>query len=248
MNKLLEIKNIKKNYHTKDGEIEAIKDFSFDIQNGDFIAIVGSSGCGKSTLLSLICNLEKPTAGEINFFSENTEIGYMFQQDVLFPWLTVYENAVLGLKIKKIMTKENLEHVEELLRFYLLDDFRDKFPSSLSGGMRQRLALIRTLAVNPSLLLLDEPFSALDYQTRIKISDDVFRLIKSEKKTAIIVTHDLSEAVSIANKVIVLSKRPSKILNVYDIDLNRSLLPSQKRKEEKFFYYYDKIWNDLNDE
>lgn len=248
MNKLLEIKHIKKNYHTKDGEIEAIKDFSINIENGDFIAIVGSSGCGKSTLLSLICNLEKPTSGEIKFFSDNHEIGYMFQQDVLFPWLTVYENAILGLKIKNLMTKENLEHIETLLKLYSLEDFKDKFPSSLSGGMRQRLALIRTLAINPSLLLLDEPFSALDYQTRIKISDDVFKLIKSEKKTAIIVTHDLSEAVSIANKVVVLSKRPSEILNIYDIDLNKNLLPSQKRKEKKFFEYYDKIWNDLNDE
>ncbi|MDD2518587.1 MAG: ABC transporter ATP-binding protein [Bacilli bacterium] len=194
MNKILNIENLKKIYHTKQGEILAVDNFSFNLYEGEFVAIVGPSGCGKSTILSILCGLEKVSEGTVNF-NDNSMIGYMLQQDNLFNWRTILNNCLLGLEIKNELTKENIDYVIKLLNTYGLGDFMNNYPNSLSGGMRQRAALIRTLATKPDILLLDEPFSALDYQTRLAVSDDVYKIIKKEKKSVIMVTHDISEGI-----------------------------------------------------
>lgn len=245
MNKILEVQNLSKVYHTLDGEIEAIKDCSFSLNEGEFISIVGPSGCGKSTLLSILSGLEEASGGTIHLKSGCT-VGYMLQTDSLFPWLTILDNAMLGLKITKQDTKENQLYVEKLLKTYGLADFIKKYPSELSGGMKQRVALIRTLALKPDILLLDEPFSALDYQSRLALSDDVFRILKKEGKTAIMVTHDLAEAISMSNQVVVFSKRPCLIKNIYDIELSNKGFPIENRKAKEFSSYYDLIWKDLD--
>ena len=245
MNKsLLEIKDLTKIYHTKNGEIKAIDNISFNLYEKEFLCIVGSSGCGKSTLLNILANLDEKSDGQIKK-NKNLKIGYMLQEDALFPWLTILENATLGLKIKKIKTKENIEYVKELLAKYGLKDFINKYPSQLSGGMRQRVALIRTLAIKPDILLLDEPFSALDYVSRLMVSEDVKKIIKAEKKTVIMITHDLAEAISLADRIIVLSKRPSRIKTIYDIKIDGSSA-LERRKSNKFSYYYDLLWKELD--
>lgn len=193
MNKLLEIKNLSKMYHTKEGEILSIQNITLDVLEGEFVSLVGSSGCGKSTLLNIIAGLDHQSEGQIYFSKSSPKIGYMFQSDCLFPWLTIYENCLLGLKIEKNITKENEKYVLNLLKKYNLYEFKDKYPTCLSGGMKQRIALIRTLALKPDILLLDEPFNALDYQSRLAISNDVYDIIKKEGQTAIMVTHDISE-------------------------------------------------------
>lgn len=246
MNKILEIKNLSKKYHTKDGEILAIKNININVLEGEFISLVGSSGCGKSTLLNIIANLDTLSEGEILFSNKNPKIGYMFQSDCLFPWLTIYENCLIGLKINKLNTKENQDYILNLLKKYNLYEFKDKYPNCLSGGMKQRVALIRTLAIKPDILLLDEPFNALDYQSRLKISNDVYEIIKKENQTAIMVTHDISEAVSMSDKVYVLSKRPSIVKKVYEIVLENKQNPINNRKDKKFMEYYDKLWKDLD--
>lgn len=248
MNQILEIKNLYKTYYTKTSEIEALKNISLKINEKDFIGVVGPSGCGKSTLLSMIGNLEKETKGQI-LRKDNLKIGYMLQDDCLFPWLTIYENCLVGLKINKTCTKENMQNVKNLLNTYGLKDFIDNYPKDLSGGMRQRVALIRTLALKPDLLLLDEPFSALDYQTRLSVSNDVLDILKKENKTLIIVTHDISEAISMCNKIIVLSKRPSTIKKIYSIDYDFDRKnPVRSRSSKEFMEYYEKIWEDLDNE
>ena len=194
-NNILEITHLVKNYQDTKDEIKAIDDFSYNVSEGKFISIVGPSGCGKSTLLSILANLEDKSSGIIKFNKDNIVLGYMLQKDSLFPWLTILDNCLLGLEIKNIKTEDNISYVNHLLDSYGLAEFKNKYPSSLSGGMRQRVALIRTLAVAPDILLLDEPFSALDYQTRLLVSDDVYRIIKNEGKSAIMVTHDISEAI-----------------------------------------------------
>ena len=246
MKKLLSIKELSKNYLTKKQVICALENINLEVYENDFIALVGPSGCGKSTILSIIGKLQKESSGKIEFEDKNIKVGYMFQEDALFPWLTVFDNCMLGLKIQKNVTKENKNYVRNLLKKYGLSSFEKSYPKELSGGMRQRVALIRTLAIKPDILLLDEPFSALDYQTRIAVSDDVYKIIKEEKKTAIMVTHDLEEAVSVANKVVVLSKRPATVKNIYEIKINDELLPSKRRKDEKFNDYYNEIWKDLD--
>lgn len=192
INKILEINNLSKTYYSIKDITHVLDNISFDVYKNDFIGIIGPSGCGKSSILNIISNLDNEYKGEIQK-KENLKIGYMFQEDNLFPWLTIYENALLPLTIAKTKTKENIEYIEELLKKYNLYEFKEKYPNDLSGGMKQRLALIRTLASKPDILLLDEPYSALDYQTRLKVSNDVFNIIKSEKITAIIVTHDIEE-------------------------------------------------------
>ncbi len=246
MNNLVEIKNLTKTYHTKKEEVEAICNISLDIKEGEFIAIVGSSGCGKSTLLSILANLEEKTGGQITFNKKDFVIGYMLQNDCLLDWLTILDNATLGLDIQKNKTKENVDYVKKLLKTYDLDSFKDKYPKELSGGMKQRVALIRTLAIRPDILLLDEPFSALDYQTRLAVSDDVYKIIKKEKKTVIMVTHDLAEAISLADRVVVLSKRPCQIKKIYDIKLTNKSNPIENRKAKEFSDYYEKIWQNLD--
>lgn len=243
--KILDIKNLKKKYHTNKEEILAVDNFSYSIEQGEFIAIVGPSGCGKSSILSILSGLITDYEGEFNFLNDS-KIGYMLQNDNLFEFRTILKNCLLGLEIKNELTEENIDYVLKLLKNYGLADFINSYPENLSGGMRQRVALIRTLATKPDILLLDEPFSALDYQTRLIVSDDVYKILKKEKKTAIIVTHDLAEAISMADKIIVMSKRPSTIKNVYDINLENKSTPIENRKDKKFSYYYDLIWKDID--
>ena len=242
-NTLLKVNNLSKIYYKSDHETEAVRDITFDLNEGDFIGIVGPSGCGKSTILNIICGLDEKTRGEV-IKKDNIKIGYMLQEDALFPWLTIFDNATLGLKISKKLTVQNKKYVLNLLRKYDLINFKDKYPNELSGGMKQRLALIRTLAMKPDILLLDEPFSALDHQTRLSVSEDVYNIIKEEKKSVIIVTHDLSEAISLCSKIIVLSKRPSIIKNIHEIKLYDT--PIQNRKSEYFSYYYDLLWKEID--
>ena len=245
MKEIVRIKDLKKIYHNKNGEIKAIANFSLSINEGDFIAIVGPSGCGKSTILSILCGLEKKSGGYINFY-EKPKIGYMLQQDALFEWRNILDNCLLGLEIKNELNSKSKNYVLNLLNNYGLKDFIYSYPESLSGGMRQRVALIRTLATNPNILLLDEPFSSLDYQSRLIISDDIYKILKKEKKTMILVTHDISEAISMCDKVIVMENRPSKIKSIYDINLENKSTPMNNRKDKKFYYYYDKIWKDID--
>ncbi len=245
MKNILKIKNLKKIYHTKTQEIMAVKDFSFDIKKGDFIAIVGPSGCGKSTILSILCGLEKKSDGIINL-DKNEKIGYMLQQDSLFEWRNILNNCLLGLEINNTLNEDSKNKVINLLTTYGLKDFIYSYPDNLSGGMRQRVALIRTLATNPTLLLLDEPFSALDYQSRLSISDDIYTILKKEGKSMIMVTHDIAEAISMCDKVIVLSNRPAVIKSVYDINLENRSTPINNRKDKNFSYYYDAIWKDID--
>ncbi len=243
---LIKINNLSKNYHTLNGEIKAIDDISFEINEGLFLSIVGSSGCGKSTLLNIIAKLDNKTSGTIEY-KDDLKIGYMLQEDALLPYLTVLDNALIGLKILHIDTKENTNYVKNLLVTYGLEKFIDKYPFELSGGMKQRVALIRTLATKPDLLLLDEPFSALDYQSRLQVSNDVYNIIKNENKTVLMITHDIAEAISLSDKVIVLSKRPSKIKKEYDIKFDKNLDPIKRRNTESFNKYYDLIWRDLDE-
>ena len=242
---ILKVKKLKKIYHTKDSEILAVENFSLNLKQGEFVAIVGPSGCGKSTILGILCGLDKPSSGTIEI-DKNLKFGYMLQGDNLFDWRNIYKNCLLGLELENNLTKENINYVNKLLDTYGLKDFKKAYPNNLSGGMRQRVSLIRTLATKPDILFLDEPFSALDYQTRLAVSDDVYKIIKKEKKSAIMVTHDLSEAISMADKVIVLSARPSKIKSIYEIKLTNKSTPIQNRKAKEFAYYYDKIWKDID--
>ncbi len=246
MSKILEIKNLKKNYHTIQKETCAVKDFSMELEEGEFVAIVGPSGCGKSTILSILSGLEEKSSGTISYGDK--KIGYMLQTDALFEWLTILENCLLGLRIKKELTEEKKDYVISLLKKYGLGDFLDSYPNHLSGGMRQRVALIRTLATKPDILLADEPFSALDYQSRLTISEDVFRILKEEKKSLILVTHDIAEAVSMGNRVIVLTKRPAMIKKEYEIVLEHPSTPIENRKDKAFSYYYEEIWKEIDHE
>lgn len=245
-NDILTIKKLSKIYHTNKSEIPAIKDLNLNIKEGEFVAIVGPSGCGKTTLLSILCSLEEKSQGEIIYTQGKQKMGYMLQNDTLFPWLNILDNTLLGLKIEKNITKENIQKVTKLLETYGLKDFIKKYPNNLSGGMRQRVALIRTLATNPDILLLDEPFSALDYQTRLAVSDDVWKIIKKEKKTTIMITHDIAEAISMADRIIVLTNRPSKVKSIYTIEMKNKQNPINNRKQKEFQYYYDKIWKDID--
>ncbi len=252
METIIELQNLHYSYHSLFGEIKALRDISFQVKKGEFIGIVGPSGCGKSTLLSIIAGLLEPGSGRIlssHTDEEPLRIGYMLQHDHLFEWRSIYKNVILGLELQKKLTPENLAHVDQLLKDYGLWDFKDKKPSELSGGMKQRAALIRTMALNPDLLLLDEPFSALDYQTRLMVSADISRLIRASGKTMIIVTHDISEAISICDRVLILSKRPATLKCDVPVHLtlqNDSLLAARQAPE--FQGYFNRIWEDLIDE
>ena len=248
MAEVVKLTNIRKFYHTQSGETEALRNICFSVDEKEFVSIIGPSGCGKSTVLSIIAGLEKPSGGIVTIGDKkNSKIGYMLQQDHLFPWLTVRQNALLGLDILKERTQEKTARVDRLFDRYGLYAFKDKYPAELSGGMRQRVALIRTLAIQPSVLLLDEPFSALDYQTRLAVSDDIYRIIKNEGKTAILVTHDISEAISMSDRIIVLSGRPSTVKNVHNITLSGDPTPIQRRKAPEFSRYFQLLWEELNE-
>lgn len=248
MDNILEIRDLSKTYYTKEEEVLAIDKIDLDIKEDSIIAIVGPSGCGKSTLLNIIGGLDNKTSGDIKFLNNKNNIGYMFQTDCLFPWLTILDNCLIGLKVKKKITSEDKECVIKLLDNYGLGEFIYSYPSSLSGGMRQRVALIRTLAINPDILLLDEPFSALDFETRQLVSDDVYKIIKKEHKSTIIITHDIEEAIAFADKVIVLSKRPAVIKKIFDIKLIDSSTPINNRKCINFNDYYEEIWQEFEHE
>lgn len=245
-NNILSVKSLKKVFHSKEKETTALDNISFEIKEEEFVSIVGPSGCGKSTILGILTDTIKKSSGTITYNKENINLGYMLQYDALFPWKTVFENCLLGIEIKRKITKEDKEKVLNLLKKYGLEEFKDNYPDSLSGGMKQRVALIRTLATDPDILLLDEPFSSLDYQTRLTLSDDLYKIIKNEKKTAIMITHDIAEAVSMSNRIIVLSKRPSKVKSVHKINLNNSNIPTENRKDKLFMKYYEQIWKELD--
>ena len=242
---ILKIKDLGKTYHTKTNETLAVDNFSLEVKDGEFIAIVGPSGCGKSTILNILADLDTLSKGEI-ILDKNIKIGYMLQQDALFNWRTVLDNCLLGLEINNNLNDKTKEYVLNLINTYGLGEFKNNYPNTLSGGMRQRVALIRTLATEPKILLLDEPFSALDYQTRLAVSDDVYNIIKQEKKTAIMVTHDIAEAISMADRVIVLTKRPSKIKTIVDIKLTDKKNPIANRKAKEFPLYYDLLWKEID--
>ena len=252
MKEILELKNITKKYQAKNGEVIALDNISFNVNEGEFIAIIGPSGCGKSTLLSIIAGLEDKTNGKLYIEGEETEgisdkIGYMLQKDSLLEWRTIYNNVMFGLEIKHKKSEENIKYVENLLKKYNLYEFKDKFPSQLSGGMRQRAALIRTLAIKPKILLLDEAFSALDYQTRIMVTNDIYKILKDEKITAIMVTHDISEAISMADRVVVLSARPAIVKKIEEIDFEiQNRTPINCRQSPKFSVYFDNLWKELD--
>ncbi len=247
---IFEVKNLSFSYHTLSGETKVLEHISFPVNYGEFVSIVGPSGCGKSTLLSLIFGTLTPEEGEIIFSdTKPPKMGYMLQRDHLLDFRTIYENTILGLEINKLKTKENLDYVNSLIKEYGLWDFRDKKPRELSGGMKQRVALIRTLALKPEILLLDEPFSALDFQTRLIVSKDISSIIKKEKKTAILITHDISEAIRLSDKVIVLSNRPSTVKNSFNITLsgiNDSALSYLEAPEYSSYFY--KLWEDIKNE
>jgi NitT/TauT family transport system ATP-binding protein len=236
-------------YHNLKGETQAVQDLSFDVEEGEFIAIVGPSGCGKSTILSLISGIFEPEEGEIIYaLKKRPMIGYMLQKDHLFPWRTIWSNCMLGLEIQQDKTKEKIAYAEYLLKEYNLWEVRNKKPNELSGGMRQRAALIRTLVLNPDLFLLDEPFSALDFQTRIEVSGDIASIIRERRKTVILITHDLQEAISLSDRVIVLSKRPAHVIRELPIHLTgegKDVLSARKAPE--FNEYFNMIWEDLKE-
>ncbi len=248
---VLRVQDIEEKYQAENGEIKAIKNISFSVEKGEFISIVGPSGCGKSTLLSIIAGLLKPTAGTILVNGEKVEgisnhIGYMLQKDNLLDWRSIYQNIIFGLEIRKMKTPENLDRVAKLMKSYGLYEFKDKYPSQLSGGMRQRAALIRTLAINPDILLLDEAFSALDYQTRLEVTEDVYSILKKEKVTTIMVTHDIPESISMGDRIMVLSARPAEIKEMIDIDFEmENRTPLTCRNSPKFGKYFDHIWKEL---
>lgn len=254
MQNILELRNIGYSYHSLHGETKALENISFGVKEGEFVAVVGPSGCGKSTLLSIISGLLEPESGTIAVNNPDgslnyPRVGYMLQHDHLFEWRTVYKNVILGLEINHMMTDERLAYVDQLLFDYGLDKFRDKRPSELSGGMKQRAALIRTLALDPQLLLLDEPFSALDYQTRLMVSADICHLIRNTGKTMIIITHDLSEAISLADRVIILSSRPAVVKTELSIHLTLADdSPLASRNAPEFQYYFNKLWEELSSE
>lgn len=242
MNKVV-LNKVSKSYYNQKSKLDVIENLSLAVKEGEIVAVVGPSGTGKSTILNLIAGLVKSDSGDICI---EGKIGYMFQHDLLFEWQSVLKNLFIGLEIKNKINNDDVDKALKLLEKYDLLDFKSSYPKELSGGMRQRVALIRTLMINPDILLLDEPFSALDAQTRIKISNDVYKTIKEEKLTAILVTHDISEAIALADRIIILSKRPAKVKKEYLLDFG-SATPLEKRSNPLFSYYFDKIWNDISE-
>ena len=251
MKVFLSVENIKLSYQTPQGETQAIKDVSFSVEKGQFISIVGPSGCGKSTLLSCIAGITALTGGRIALdgriitgISEN--IGYMLQSDNLLPWRSIYKNALLGLEIQKKLTRENMEYTRQLMKKYGLWEFKDSYPSALSGGMRQRAALIRTLAVKPQLLLLDEAFSALDYQTRLNVNRDVYNILRSENQTMLMVTHDIPEAVAMSDRIVILSHRPATVSRIVTPQLGTDRDPVAVRSHPRFQQCFDIVWKEMS--
>lgn len=246
----LKLEDIAYTYQAKNGEVEALKNINFSVNRGELVSIVGPSGCGKSTLLSLIAGLICPNKGKIELEGQSvqkvkTEIAYMQQTDNLLEWRNIKKNLLLGLEIQKKKTKESVAYVDKLMETYGLADFKNSYPSQLSGGMRQRAALIRTLAIRPSLLLLDEAFSALDFQTRLQVTNDVRDILLKEGKTTIMVTHDIPEAISMSDRIIVLSSRPADVRTVRSMEFDGCISPLKRRSHPKFSSYFNEIWGEL---
>ena len=247
----IEVQKLSMTYQSPDGELEALRNVEFSVPKAGFISIVGPSGCGKSTLLSVIAGLEHPTSGRVLISGKPVTgptdiVGLMPQRDQLFEWRTIWRNVLLGPDIRKENSEECQSHIAAMLEQYALSSFDQKRPSQLSGGMRQRCALIRTLAVNPEILLLDEPFSALDYQTRLAVSDDIARIIRGSKKTALLVTHDISEAISMSDQVIVLSHRPGTVKSIHDLNHLAGVPPLERRGLSDFQKLFNAIWEELD--
>jgi len=248
---ILRVENIEEKYQAQNGEVTALENISFSMDKGEFMSIVGPSGCGKSTLLSILAGLLKPTAGAVYVKGEKVEgisghIGYMLQKDSLMDWRTIYSNVLFGLEVRHMLTQETVDRAVQLLKTYGLYEFKDKYPAQLSGGMRQRAALIRTLAINPDILLLDEAFSALDYQTRLTVTEDVYRILKQEAITTVMVTHDIPESISMGDRILVLTARPARVKEILDIDFGMDhRTPLSCRNNPKFGQYFDHIWKEL---
>ncbi len=251
MKTVLEIKDISKKYQSIQNEVLAIDNVNLKINEGEFVSIIGPSGCGKSTLLSVIAGLIDKSSGKIILDGEeingiSDRMGYMLQRDCLLEWRTVWNNIMIGLEIKNKITDEAKKYAENLLKKYHLYEFKDKKPSELSGGMRQRVALIRTLATKPKILLLDEAFSALDYQTRIMVTNDIYDILRKEKITVLMVTHDISEAISMSDRVVVLTKRPGRIREIYEIEFDiENRTPLNCRERAEFSRYFNILWKEL---
>lgn len=243
---VVDLVDVSMNYHSREGETQAVLGINLSVGVGEFVSVVGPSGCGKSTILSLVAGLIAPTTGRVEVAGR---VGYMFQRDQLFPWRTILNNVLLGLEIQKNKSDEAIKHAHQMLEKYGLGDFKNHRPKELSGGMRQRAALIRTLATRPKILLLDEPFSALDYQTRLSVSDEVGGIIAAEGVTAILVTHDISEAIALSGRVVVLSKRPASVINIHKIEFEKEFdTPTARRKSPKFPEYFERIWKEMRED
>lgn len=248
---VVEVTGVRHRYHSPEGETLALDGVDLTVEEGEFVSIVGPSGCGKSTLLSLIAGLMRPAEGEVRVRGKpaalgSPRVGYMLQHDHLFEWRTVLDNCLLGLEVRRAVTPAARERVMRLLTECGLEGFARRYPAELSGGMRQRAALVRTLALDPELLLLDEPFGALDYQTRLRLEDEVGKLLKATGKTAILVTHDIAEAISMSDRVVVMSPRPGRIRRIVPVDLGgASDGPLAARRSPRFSYYFDLIWKEL---
>lgn len=246
---LLDISHVDIIYQTEKNETEAVRDLTLSVDEGEFIALVGPSGCGKTTLLSMIAGLLSPTNGTVTIdgtpvVASSGNVGYMLQRDNLFEWRTIESNVLLGLTVQKKLNDESRKYALDMLDKYGLGEFKTAYPTQLSGGMRQRAALIRTLAFKPRLLLLDEPFSAVDFQTRMTVCDDVHSIIKHEKKTAVLVTHDIAEAVSMADRIVVLTARPATVKTIFDIDIDAPT-PLKRRESPRFSYWFDRVWKEV---
>ena len=251
MKNYVSILGVSKKYQTKSGEVTALDKVDLQVAEGEIVAIVGRSGCGKSTLLSIVAGLITPTEGKI--FIEGEEVrgadprtGYMLQRDNLLEWRTILQNILFGLEVQHKMTEENIAYARHLIYEYGLGDFEKSYPSELSGGMRQRAALIRTLAVRPKLLLLDEAFSALDYQTRLLVTDNVRKILCKEKMTTLMVSHDIPESISMADRIVVLAARPGRVKDVVAMDFDKDAAPIARRGQAQFQTYFNRIWGELN--
>lgn len=244
---LLEADNVGLTYHQPTGETLAVDSITFNVNRGEFLSIVGPSGCGKTSILSMIAGLMTPSHGSITLHSKHRP-GYMLQRDHLLDWRTVEGNVLLGLQVKRTLDNDTRAFANSLLETYGLKEFAKSYPRQLSGGMRQKVALIRTLACSPELLLLDEPFSALDYQTRLKACDEMYSIIRGEGKTAILVTHDISEAISMSDRILVFSSRPARIKAEHHVILSRGNTPLERRNSPEFTDYFDAIWKEIDHE
>ena len=251
MERLIRVENVSQVYQAENGEVKALDGICFFVSKGEFVSIVGPSGCGKSTLLSIIAGEIAPTSGQVLIGETpvtgiSNRVGYMLQKDHLLPWRNIWKNTLLGLEIRGRLTEDNRKYTLSLLEKYGLWDFRESYPDQLSGGMRQRAALIRTLAVQPDVFLLDEAFSALDYQTRLAVTDDVYRILKQEEKTALMVTHDISEAVALSDRIVVMTRRPGRVKSLHTLDSLWGLSPMERRDHPDFRLYFNDLWKELD--